>query len=459
LLTAAFSLYLSVQQSEIKEKQDEFALFVTTKAETEKWAERTLSYVEKLSMPDSKQKEAIVINLLDAIAVANANQQGTTDRQKILHTPLWIALATGNVEALGLIGNADNRREVWFNLANGSGDATVRKTAMEALANSSASTPLNHLLEIYELSEQLNNGDILDSSIEQINRVVRVMERDPDPARFREEDRVKPLVARLEVLHTNLAADAAALAGDPKTVEERRATLQRETQGVERALAFLRGSAIAVAGSAPPMPGATPEASMPKADVQSLIEGLKSPDAGTRRESRETLANVNDPKVVSQLLAEFLTDKMSYRVKLGVASALYQAKRVILSEQDQVRAVVDLIGDDDVLIRKYASESLMKLTDPGTVQLVHGELRRIIENRAAASPNAVYNAVVVLGTWMRILPPSFQAERTSISSELMTLKSQVENEPNWTNTSALIDEMLRLNVATRQTGASAGDRP
>src|SRR5437867_6022187 len=123
LLTAAFSFYLSVQQSNIKKKQDDLsvtqqeiktkqeklALVVTTKAETEKWAERTLSYVEKLSMPVAK-KEAIVIDLLDAIALANASQQGTTDSQKILHTPLWIALATGNVEALGLIGNADNRR-------------------------------------------------------------------------------------------------------------------------------------------------------------------------------------------------------------------------------------------------------------------------------------------------------------------------------------------------------------
>lgn len=156
LLTAAFSFYLSVQQSKIKEKQDElsvkqqeiktkqekFGLVVVTKAETEKWAERTLSYVKELSMPvsNSQQKEAIIINLMDAIALANVSQEGTTDRQKILQTPLWIALATGNVEALGLIGNAGNRRDKWFELATGSGDATVRKTAMEALARASASS-------------------------------------------------------------------------------------------------------------------------------------------------------------------------------------------------------------------------------------------------------------------------------------------------------------------------------
>ena len=86
---------------------------------------------------------------------------------------------------------------------------------------------------------------------------------------------------------------------------------------------------------------------------------------------------------------------------------------------------MELIGDDDVLIRKYTYRSLMKLTDPGTVKLVH-DGRRIIQNRASASPNAVYNAVVVLGTWLRILPVEL-ADRTdrgrSIRSWLLSRAS------------------------------------
>ena len=540
LLTAAFSFYLSVQQSnikkkqdalsvtqqEIKTKQDELTLVVTTKAETEKWAERTLKYVEeKLPSMTAAKKEAIVIDLLDAIALANASQQGTTDRQKILNAPLWIALAAGNVEALGLLGDADNRRDVWFNLANGSGDITVRKTAMEALARSSASKPMEYLLKIYVLSEELNNGDILDNAIEQINRVVRVMERYPDPARFREDDRIKPLVARLEALRTSLAASAAAPGLDAKAAAERRSALQHQAQGVERALAFLQGSDVqqitsardtfnalfnawdaapeseqgkkaladakAILGKLRPNnqldgkavfealdeeirqaePGSEQltkintafsalSASTPKADVKSLIEGLKSTDTDTRRQSRQALANVNDPKATDQLLQELLADKTSYRVRLGVASALYQVKQpIVITDPNHVRALVELIGDDDVLIRKYASESLMKLTDPGTVKLVHDELSSIIRSRASASPNAVYNAVVVLGTWLRILSSNLQTERAAINSELVALKSQLQKEPKWSNTSALIDEMLRLSTATRQAAASVGDRP
>lgn len=389
---------------------------------------------------------------------------------------------------------------------------------------------MKHLRQIYQLSEELNNSDILDSAIEQIGRVVRVMERHPDPARFREDDLVKPLVSRLEALQTSLAADAGALGGDEKTVGKRSDTLQRETLGVERALAFLRGSAVpaedvrqitstrntfmqlfnawdaapdsevgkkaladakAILGNLRPNsqldgkavfdaldeeirqaePGSpqltkidaafsAPSASMPKADVKSLIEGLKSTDTDTRRQSRQALANVSDPKATDQLLQELLADKASYPVKLGVASALYQAKQpVVISDPNHVHALVELIGDDDVLIRKYASESLMKLSDPKTVNLVLGELRGITRNRASASPNAVYNAVVVLGTWLRILPSNLQAERASINSELLALKSQLQKDPNWSNTSKLIHEMLRLSTATRQAAASAGDRP
>lgn len=543
-LTAALSFYISVQQisikkkqdelsieqqkltvtqSEIKTKQDELNLGIATKTETEKWAERTLAYVDKLpSMPAAK-KEAIVIDLLDAIALANASEQGATDRQKIRDAPLWIALAAGNVEALGLLGDADNRRDVWFKLASGSGDATVRKTAMEALARSSASKPLEHLQKIYELSEYLNNSDILDSAVEQIDRVVRVMERDPDP-RFREDEKIKKLVARLDVLQTSLASDAAALRGDEKTVVERRATLQRETLGVERALAFLQGSAakdvpkdvqqITSARStfnalfnawnaAPDSEGgkkalADAKAILAKlrpnnqldgkavfdaldeeiqkadpdseqltkvnsaflASIKSQVEGLKSPDTDTRRQSRQVLANVSDPKATAQLLDELSADNTNYRVRLGVASALYQAKQpIVISDPKHAQVLVKLIGDDDVLIRKYASESLMKLTDPETIKLVHDELRRIIQSRALASPNAVYNAVVVLGTWLRILPSNLQAERVSINSELLTLKSQLQKDPKWNNTSALIDEMLRLSTATRQTAVSVGDQP
>lgn len=114
LMTAAFSLYLNVQQNKIKEQQDQIktnqerlAYAVANKGEIEKFVKQITSYMGEasnlqLNIP-KPQQEAIIIDLLDAQALANVSQEGKTDSQKILHTPLWLALATGNVEALGLL--------------------------------------------------------------------------------------------------------------------------------------------------------------------------------------------------------------------------------------------------------------------------------------------------------------------------------------------------------------------
>jgi HEAT repeat protein len=122
----------------------------------------------------------------------------------------------------------------------------------------------------------------------------------------------------------------------------------------------------------------------------------------------------------------------------------------VIANPVHVKALVALIGDDDKPIRKYAAEALMKLTDTETVKLVQGELNKIIDNRKAESPDAVYNAVAVLGTWLRILPSDSQNERIVIEKNLRDLKILLENDSWWKNTSALIDEMLRLSSGTRK---------
>jgi hypothetical protein len=86
-------------------------------------------------------------------------------------------------------------------------------------------------------------------------------------------------------------------------------------------------------------------------------------------------------------------------------------------------------------------------------------LLSILQHRASVPPNAVYNAVVVLGTWLRVLPLPLQAERASITPELQALKEQLQRDPQWSKTSALIDEMLRLSNALRQTAAHAMTAP
>jgi hypothetical protein len=498
-LTALFGFYVKIrqdditaQQQKIKEKQDELTaaqlaiknaqeeqkLHSDTTGETEKFAKTTQEFLEKLTIDRTQQKEAILIDLLDAIALATVSASGKTDKGKLEHMPLSIALATRNVEALGLIGVADDRRDTWYQLARMSGDAGVQMTAMEALARSSARDPVGHLLRIFELSENLNNEKTLDSALEQVARVVRVMARDTDPTRFRESKELAPVVGRLAALSTSLGS---AVPGSAEPAVANRAdgerlaasALAQRAVYVKDALDLLKGSApvpvvVATRGPAAATPTPPGEAAPPpppapapaSGNVQETIAGLKSSDTETRRYSRTALANVDDGTVTERLLDELKQDPTNYRLRIGVASVLYQAKQpVLIRDPDKARVLVNLLGDDDLLVRKYASESLMKLTDPESVQLIHGVLRDLVGKRSqpGVPDNGVYNAVVILGTWLRVLPSSLQAEKRIVVNELTNLRLQLQREPNWTNTARLIDELLRArdDAASQQPRADA----
>ena len=93
----------------------------------------------------------------------------------------------------------------------------------------------------------------------------------------------------------------------------------------------------------------------------------------------------------------------------------------------EVRAVVALIGDDDATLRTNASEFLMKITDPATVKKTRDELMRVVRNRdeTGVRLNQVYNAVAILGTWVRVLPDSLSSERDALEAFLVEEKRKM----------------------------------
>ena len=111
-----------------------------------------------------------------------------------------------------------------------------------------------------------------------------------------------------------------------------------------------------------------------------------------------------------------------------------------------MRAIVDLIGDDDPTIRMNASEFLMKIDDAPTVTKVRAELEAAIERRGSPGvpDNKVYYAAVVLGTWARILPDSQKEVRQSIKTSLLAARNRMGQEGKWKNTVTVIDNLLAL---------------
>ena len=75
---------------------------------------------------------------------------------------------------------------------------------------------------------------------------------------------------------------------------------------------------------------------------------------------------------------------------------------------------------------------------------MRAELLNVIANRdkTPKNPNAVYNATVILGTWVRILPPGLAEEKRAIDRDLKALQKSLAGNPEWRNTARVLTELL-----------------
>jgi len=232
------------------------------------------------------------------------------------------------------------------------------------------------------------------------------------------------------------------------TLEDRAQILAREQRFTQTLkLIGIHEPTVASAGHTVPSSG-TPTVSQGAQIRGQVINDLESDDAKTRRDARVSLANNLDSATASSLLKAIKDPKANYRAKLGAAVVLKETSfNVALSSDEDVRAVAALIGDDDPTLRTNASEFVMKMTDPATVTKMYNELTRIVRdrNQAFARPNQVYNAVAILGTWMRVLPDSLSARRDEIQRFLLNEKQQMAaSDTQWAKTRVLIDDLIKL---------------
>jgi hypothetical protein len=179
-------------------------------------------------------------------------------------------------------------------------------------------------------------------------------------------------------------------------------------------------------------------------DLSSTIAALKSDDVETRRNARLELAKGGAANV-PPLLAALRKEPDNYRMKVGVSFTLSKMTELVpITKSEDASLLVRLAGDDEPEVRQYASEFLLRLSDAESIKTILPELKTTIaRERAVASPNgnAVYNAVVILGTWMRTLPSALSAEKSAIAEYLSELKPQLSQDNHWGKTLALINEL------------------
>ncbi len=186
-------------------------------------------------------------------------------------------------------------------------------------------------------------------------------------------------------------------------------------------------------------------------DLSSMIAALKADDVETRRKAREELAKGGAANV-PLLLAALRKEPDNYRMKAGIGFTLFKmTEPVSITKSEDASLLVQLAGDNESDVRQYASEFIMRLSDAGSIKTILPELKTAIaREQAAAAPNgnAVYNAVVILGTWMRTLPSELSDERSGITQYLNELKPQLSNG-RWGKTRALIDELNAMDSGSK----------
>jgi HEAT repeat protein len=447
LLIAVGGFWLNAQQKDL-------SLRMQREGITFAFTDQVFKYLDDLGLKKEEKKD-IIIGLLEIITEANISEGEFQDNKRRMLLPLRVALITESSDMLAHLG-ADRSKRAWVELAERSGNVKVRATAIKALGQLGkygVTETENNLLfcleKIMSVSENLKNEQTRIAAIEAVNGLIDVIETDltifanEDTTRDHATQYADILRASLQNVYENLLQIRANLSARIDRTNRQSVSNSKFQQHKRKADSLLvRLKGIPGVVKAVEADITATETSTENREISMLINNLTSNNSEVRRSARVNLATWGNTAVVP--LCEALIKKQTdHSIQLGVAYTFYLMEQpVIIEKQEYIKSFVDLIGAKDSIIRKYASEFLMKLTDPSTIKLVYNELDNIITKKA--NGNGVYNAVVVLGTWLRTTAnKKLKSMNIDVKLRLGHLKDELELETKgWPKTIELIDEML-----------------
>jgi hypothetical protein len=475
--TAAVGLWLKVGQGalaknldDLKAKQAAIDLAASRERITSVFTDKLLSQIEKMDFNSDSAKEAFILELMEVDISAHLVESGGVDNAELQRVskecrliPQRIALYKGNTEAL-----SSHDQKDWLAYAQLSGSADVKRSAMQALTRLDQSEPKEQrrkvvsdsLETILLLSRNFGIDDVRIDALKAVQGAAEAMKDDPadldgNPALLHVEDSLRRLESHLS------SPPPTAVTSSPdqeksKTKDAIEEVIKTWDKLIDVGLAQPKdrvfGSVASYPVTSEPTIVGDPSASPIPASTQK--PQLDSNDPTERRSARQELAK-NDAETILGLLAK---SNVSNFVRVGVAKALSEVPgEVTLRNPDRVADLLDLLAVDDVSTRKYAAEFLMRLYDPQTVKLVHSKLSELIDaKRKMASPsvsdqNALFNSVVVLGTWMRVLPDSQSDEKIKIEKELDELQKCLD-PVKWKHTIDTLAELKQLASKSHTTG-------
>jgi hypothetical protein len=490
--TAKHEVRLSALTADAKQIQNDTEKIKNQTSEIEhrkKTEELTYQVIDKFfaNLKDVAQspveKSELVVRLLYVIAETNLSPTAKAqDWQRVL--PLRMALLIRNDELLASMDSEFNYKQFWIPIAANSADEKERHTAVKALChicrNLAAKGKWNAVddsfREALELcsssggqSEEVRNA-LLDLSRaagmigDKMTADNGVDEKNPPPAVVNLKKRFADLTVRAQ------SSQAAVATATSKKIEqvtgnvgaaEKVTTLEQEKK---KTIDVLNQAILEV-----------PKAEETAPNLPQLVENLKSSDKTKRGEARASLAALG-PQTFKPILLqvrEEANQSGSARdfLREGVATALFLTKNTLRLDDDEARTVAGFLFDENAETRSSAAEFMMALNDDETIRRSYAALKEIVDRNLeqntgppqSAADRAVFNAVTIMGTWVRVVPTAVRNSKKDgpfvkeVETQLGDYKKKMtQNSVRWNKSLARINELLAKGKPRQSVAYSSG---
>ncbi|HYR21506.1 MAG TPA: hypothetical protein VEP30_01100 [Chthoniobacterales bacterium] len=443
---------------------------------TQVYADKIFAHLSDLQLEGSDHA-GMVIDLFDMITEANINAKTYKDPKRQELIPLRMALLTGNDDILTNIGFATEKRKLWVGFARQSRNDKVRATALRALGKiGEYSQHESHIAElrfcirnILDISEDFRRPATYDDARHSIDALTDLISKEPILLDDNElAGLFKEVAQQLASKHSELLRQAPTASTEvhpasnvlplgehtsnhPLYVAATNvemfdrplfagANVKQQLQETDATLEKL--GRLSLDGHAD-KPSST-LSGQSEAKTTEALKQLYSQKTEERQQARTSLVS-QGPKSLKPLLNMLEAGGQEPRLRISLAYSLaHISQPVAVTDQHDITVLVTLLGDNQAEVRQYISEFLMKLSDAATVEKFREAFMAIPHQDFEKTGDAVYNAVVILSTWERVLPPDLGVFKQTVKNDLASLESQLSGN-QWEKTRQLIQQINRLN--------------
>jgi hypothetical protein len=483
ILIAIVTNAIDSRQKLLATHQDELKKALESRAQmegiTQGYTDKIFAHLADLKLEGSDHA-GMVIDLFDMITEANIGGRVYNDPKREQLIPLRMALLTGNDDELTNIGFAQDKRQLWVKFARESRNDKVRATALRALGKigvyARRESQLDELrfciTNILDISEGFQRSAIYDDARHSIEGLVNVIDKEPI---LLDDNELKNLFVRVTQQLASVRSDL--LQKTPIPIESPPPTASKASRRPSRGTTASLYLAVTdlEPRSEPFLIAAEPTRQLQETDailnklgklnlseqgdqtaatpalqddgkINELLKKLYSGKTEDRKEARISLVS-RGPGSLKPLLKMLQAGDLDPRLRISLSYTLDQLQQpVIVTDDEDIRALTNLIGDDQREVRRYVSSFVMKLSDGGSVRRLSESFLAIPHADPAKTGDALYNAVVIIGTWIRVLPPELGDLKKKFNADLTNLQAQLSDQ-QWKRTRELIEEINVLNRA------------